>query len=48
MVNNLKIQNVCWFEVGKLSSASKDPIYDVICKWHVKCKVTGRWLPFMN
>ena len=48
VINNIKIQNVSWFDVGKLSSAAKDAIYDLICKWHVKCKVTGRWLPFMN
>ena len=48
VINNIKIQNVSWFDVGKLSSATKDAIYDVICKWHVKCEVTGRWLPFMN
>ena len=41
VINNIKIQNISWFDVGKLSSASKDAICDVICKWHVKCRVTA-------
>ena len=32
VINNLKKQNKKWFDVGKLSPASRDNIYFAICK----------------
>ena len=46
IIDNLKKRNKNWFDVSKLSPETKDKLYDVICKWHVRCTVTGRWIPF--
>ena len=48
VINNLRIQNKSWFDVSKLCNDNKNDIYNVICKWFVKCKISGKWKPFMN
>ena len=46
IIDNLKKRNKNWFDVSKLPPETKDKLCDVICKWHLRCTVTDRWIPF--
>ena len=48
VIDNMKIQTKSWFDVGKLRNNSKNDLYNAISKWHVKCRVSGKWKSFMN
>ena len=48
VIDNMKIQTKSWCDVGKLRNNSKNDLYNAISKWHVKCRVSGKWKSFMN
>lgn len=45
VINNLKKQNKTWFDVGKLSPASRDNIYSAICKVSMRSPID--WEPIL-
>ena len=48
VIDNLKNQNKKWFNIGKLSTATKDNIYSAICKVSVRSPIDDRYKPVLS